>query len=294
MSLDIIPRSFAAHDGAFHADEVTACALLLLYNLIDKDKIIRTRDKNIFQQCEYVCDVGGIYDSSIKRFDHHQAEYKGTLSSAGMVLKYLYEESFIDQKIYEYLNRALIIGIDAIDNGLMTQKLGHCSFSSVITNFVPPEYAVDDENLTNAFFEAVNFCYAHLKRLIDRYIYIKSCKEEVKQSMQKGLECLMFDKALPWMESFFELEGDKHPALFIIMPAGDYWKLRGIPPTYDQKMKVRKPLPKEWAGLLDDQLVQKTNISGAVFCHKGRFISIWKTKQDALKALEKVLNRKKK
>ncbi|MDF2550599.1 MAG: hypothetical protein K0S07_1666, partial [Chlamydiales bacterium] len=29
------PRSFGTHDGSFHADEVTACALLLLVDLID-------------------------------------------------------------------------------------------------------------------------------------------------------------------------------------------------------------------------------------------------------------------
>ena len=32
----IRPRSFGTHDGSFHADEVTACALLLLFDLIDR------------------------------------------------------------------------------------------------------------------------------------------------------------------------------------------------------------------------------------------------------------------
>ena len=38
-----IPRSVGTHDGTFHADEVTACALLLLFDLVDGNKIIRTR-----------------------------------------------------------------------------------------------------------------------------------------------------------------------------------------------------------------------------------------------------------
>ncbi len=292
MDSNIVPRSFGTHDGAFHADEVTACALLLLFNLIDRDKIYRTRDKAILAKCEYVCDVGGIYNSSKKRFDHHQQHYKGVLSSAGMILKFLQDQKLVEKKLYDYINRALIIGIDAVDNGLITQKLGHCSFSSVITNYVPCEYGTGDDNLNKVFFEAMDFSYGHVKRLIDRFVYIHSFKEEVKESMQKGQECLMFEKALPWMENFFELEGENHPALFVVMPAGDHWKLRGIPPSYDQKMKVRKPLPKEWAGLLDDQLAKQTDIPGAIFCHKGRFISIWKTKEDALKALNLVLNRK--
>ena len=70
-------RSFGTHDGSFHADEVSACALLLLFKRIDRDKIVRSRDPLLLAQCEYVCDVGGVYDPHIKRFDHHQLAYEG-------------------------------------------------------------------------------------------------------------------------------------------------------------------------------------------------------------------------
>ncbi len=107
---------------------------------------------------------------------------------------------------------------------------------------------------------------------------------------------LIFEKAIPWMDTFFELEGERHPAHFVIMPSGKYWKLRGIPPNAEDKMKVRHPLPEEWAGLLEDELRRVSGIEGALFCHKGRFISVWQTKQDAIRALEKIQeihNRKK-
>ena len=61
----MIKRSVGTHDGSFHADEVTACALLLTFGLIDRDKIVRSRDPKILDECEYVCDVGGIYDPSM-------------------------------------------------------------------------------------------------------------------------------------------------------------------------------------------------------------------------------------
>jgi uncharacterized UPF0160 family protein len=91
------------------------------------------------------------------------------------------------------------------------------------------------------------------------------------------------------MENFFELGGVEHPAKFIIMPSGNHWKLRGIPPTLKRNMEVRVPLPLEWAGLLDAELKEVTQIPGAIFCHKGRFISVWETQEDACKALESVL-----
>src|SRR5258708_5398967 len=104
----MIPRSFGTHDGTFHADELTACALLLYLDLIDKDKIVRTRENEKLAQCEYVCDVGGEYNYEKKRFDHHQVSYKGELSSAGMVWLYLKETKLLTEEMYHFLNYALI------------------------------------------------------------------------------------------------------------------------------------------------------------------------------------------
>ena len=126
-------RSFGTHDGTFHADEVTAGALLLVFNLIDNDKIYRTRCYEELSRCEFVCDVGGAYDSSLKLFDHHQAEYSGFLSSAGMILKYLRDESYIELAEYNHLNHFLVIGVDAHDNGKDLIPKGHCSFSHIIS-----------------------------------------------------------------------------------------------------------------------------------------------------------------
>ncbi len=280
------PRTFGTHDGSFHADEVTACALLLLFDKIDRDKVIRTRDGKELAECEYVCDVGGIYDSSIKRFDHHQSDYNGSFSSAGMILKYLKDEGTLDEKLYNYINRSLVMGVDAIDNGKGTPMVGHCSFSSVIANFVPARHDAERSTFTQAFSQALDFTFGHLSRLLDRYNYIQGCRGKIKVEMDKKEKVMVFEESMPWIESFFDLGGDKHPAQFIIMPAGDQWKLRGIPPSYDKRMQVRIPMPKEWAGLIDEELKEKSGIAGAVFCHKGRFISIWETKEDAFKALE--------
>lgn len=289
----IRPRSFGTHDGSFHADEVTACALLLLFDLIDMEEIVRSRDWKELETCEFVCDVGGFYDPKEKRFDHHQSDYKGSLSSAGMILKYLKEEKVIDDKLYHYFNRSLVMGVDAIDNGKAAPMVGHCSFSSLIANFVPVRHDSSAKVFNAAFFEALSFCLGHLKRLLEKYHYIHECRDKIQEVMKKKEKVMVFDESMPWLESFFELGGEKHPAEFIIMPTGQQWKLRGIPPSYDKRMQVRVPMPKEWAGLIDNELQEKTGIPGAVFCHKGRFISVWKTKEDAFKALELIRKRKK-
>lgn len=294
MDTKKIPRSLGTHDGTFHADEVTACALLMLFDLVDEDKIIRTRDLQQLSRCEYVCDVGGLYDPSRKLFDHHQIDYQGPLSSAGMVLKYLESIGIINHNEYEFFNNTMIMGIDAHDNGRDPLIPGYCTFSHIISNFTPIDHECSIEEQNQAFHLALKFAYENLHRLWERFKYTQSCKEIVAESMAGNKECLFFDRCLPWLEIFFELNGASHPALFVIMPSGPHWKLRGIPPTYEDRMKVRIQQPKEWAGLLENDLKKASGIPGAIFCHKGRFISVWETKEDALKALEYTLKQAKK
>lgn len=283
------PRSIGTHDGTFHADEVTACALLILFGLADEDKIVRTRDLHLLAMCEYVCDVGGIYDPARKLFDHHQVDYQGPLSSAGMILQYLYTTGILKSNEYEFFNNSLVMGVDAHDNGRDPLVPGYCTFSHVISNFTPVHYDCTPQEQNEAFHQALKFTLEHLQRGLERFKYNQSCREIVAESMAKNQTCLMFDRNIPWLDIFFELNGDEHPALFVIMPSGGHWKLRGIPPSYQDRMKVRVPLPKEWAGLLEEDLKRVSGIPGAIFCHKGRFISVWETREDALKALDYTL-----
>lgn len=282
----IAPRSFGTHDGSFHADEVTACALLLFFDLIDRAKVFRSRDPEVLARCEFVCDVGGLYDRSTKRFDHHQAEYKGHLSSAGMVLLYLREEKILSPDFYDFFQKSLFAGIDAHDNGMARLEPGVTTFSQVVSNFLPIEYEVSNAEMERAFFEAVSFVKGHLERMAKRHTYTLQCKEAVHKAMEKKGGALFFDASLPWLENFFELGGERHPAQFVLMPSSGGWKLRGIPPTLQERMKVRLPFPDAWAGLQNSELEKVTGIPGAIFCHKGRFISIWKTKEGALQALD--------
>lgn len=282
--MSIIPRSFGTHDGSFHADEVTACSLLLLLDCIDRDKIVRTREPEVLERCDYVCDVGGIYNPERRRFDHHQIDYTGFMSSAGMVLLYLKEKSFIDFHLYDHLYKGLVLGVDQHDNGLAKLEMGTTSFSHVVSNFLPITYDVSSEEMNEAFFQAVDFVVGHLDRMRKRLKYTLACKSLVQEAMQQADLVMVFEESIPWIDNFFELGGEVHPAQFVIMPAGKHWKLRGVPPTNHERLQVRKPLPKSWAGLREEDLKALSKIPGAIFCHKGRFISIWETKEDAIHA----------
>lgn len=288
----MVEKSFGTHDGSFHADEVTACALLQLFGCVEATKIVRSRDEKELARCEYVCDVGGVYDPAQKRFDHHQITYQGLLSSAGMVLLHLKEEGVIDPSEYQFLNQTLILGVDAQDNGREASPLGVLSFSALVAHLNPVRYNASSQEMDRAFDKAVAFVLGYLQQLRERFMYAQSCKETVRHAMESACDCcLLFSESLPWQELFFELGGAHHPALFVIMPSGSHWKLRCIPPSLSEKMRVRHPLPIEWAGLSGEQLHRVSGIKGAIFCHKGRFISVWETLQDALLALLWILKK---
>lgn len=278
------------HSGTFHADEVTATALLLHFGLVSE--VVRTRDKEILDGCDYVCDVGGVYDPEKRKFDHHQAEYKGSWSSAGMIWNYLKEQNIVDEETYHFVNESLILGVDAHDNGIFNARLGECTFSILIANFNPSKEDPTEQESLARFLEAVEFTRGHLSRLFERRNYIKSAKEKVRKAMETKESWLIFSETIPWMDSFFELGGEKHPAQFILMKDKEHWKVRGIPPSLKERMQVRCYPPKEWLGLENEALKKASSIDGAIFCHKGGFISVWENFESALLACKKMKEKK--
>lgn len=293
---EVQKRWFGTHSGTFHADEVTACALLSYVDLIDLDKVLRTRDPQQLARCEYVCDVGGTLDPLQGRFDHHQADYQGNKSSAGLVLVYLQERALLDPGFASFLEREWICGVDAHDNGEELSERGVLTFSHIIAQSVPlrtSEGSPAPELLDRAFMEAVQFTLQLLERMARIYAQHVASRAQVEEVMHTALEkdplLLVFSRPIHWMESFFELGGEAHPALFVLMPADDQWKLRAIPPKMSERMSLRARLPLAWAGLHDEELERVCGIPGAVFCHKGGFISVWKSKEAALEAYRYVI-----
>jgi uncharacterized UPF0160 family protein len=233
----------------------------------------------------YVIDVGGVYDEQNHLFDHHQSSYKGHFSSAGMVAAFLHKKGYYDDELYTFLRKELLDHIDAFDNGRVSREvLNTPTFSHVVENFVPVALDASKEQMNSAFFEALEFALGHFQRTVERFKYRVSCKKIVQQVMLQSKEILVFDSQIPWLENFFDLGGEQHPALFIVMPVPNGWKLRVVPKTYEERMGARKDLPKVWGGLSDQEFEKVSKIKGAKFCHKGLFISIFDSKEAALQA----------
>lgn len=122
--------------GHFHADEALAVHLLRTLPEYSSSSLIRTRDPALLDTCHTVVDVGGVYDASKNRYDHHQRDFETTfpahstkLSSAGLVYLHfgraiiahstgLSVESEELELLYQKLYDDFIEAFDGNDNGI--------------------------------------------------------------------------------------------------------------------------------------------------------------------------------
>ncbi len=79
--------------------------------------------------------------------------------------------------------------------------------------------------------------------------------------------------------------------LFVIYPreSDNTWGAKAVrenPKTF----KNRKNFPSSWGGLRDEELVNITGVSDAIFCHRGLFLAVAKSKEGAIKLAELALN----
>ena len=139
VAVEFVPyakSSFGTHDGSFHSDEVTACAILLLVGLIDRGKSSHpaaesARGVRVCLRCRRHL------RSKDQTVDHHQADYQGEMSSAGMIWLYLKDQKIIDEPTYHFFNDSLAssASMRTIMDGWSTDR--HCSFSQIVSDFVP-------------------------------------------------------------------------------------------------------------------------------------------------------------
>ena len=131
------------HNGTFHADEVTAVALLHVFKP-DNYEIKRVQHQTTeFPDAAYVIDTGRQYDNTT-RFDHHQ--WEGGLSSAGLMWKHL------GLKGYTQIDE-LILAVDANDVG--TKPATQFEYSRIVSLYNHTSIHGDDQDFQ--FYKAVKF-----------------------------------------------------------------------------------------------------------------------------------------
>lgn len=311
MAGRITKKRLITHNGTFHADDLFACAtLILLMNKHGYDyEIVRTRDTEVVNTGDYIFDVGGIYDPKQNRFDHHQKGRAGvrdngiSYASFGLVWKeYGLELCGGDRDAWEIVENKIACPIDAIDNGedLVIPKYKNIYPYNGENVFLinAPTWKEEQSLVDEVFKEEVEKVVPLLKREIkvakDNAEGARNIKEAYRKSSDKRI--VEIGEAYPRYLYQTVLSSFPEPIYAVYKSAhGNTWKVEAISKG-SGTLESRKPFPKAWCGFINnDKRAEKViGMSGVIFTHDGGFLANLDTKDNAYLFAKKALEVKQK
>ncbi|KAI0681814.1 GAMM1 protein [Cytidiella melzeri] len=315
-------KFIGTHNGTFHCDEALAVYLLRLTEAYADADLKRSRDPAVLDTCTIVVDVGGVYDESKQRFDHHQRGFTEVfghgfdtkLSSAGLVYKHFGREiiarslktTLDDQRVdvlWLKLYKEFIEAIDGIDNGIsqypsdIKPRYRLRTDVSARVGFLNPAWnqSFDPQIVDAQFLKASKLVGDEFMERLEYYAnawlpardLVAAALKNRTQAEPDG-KIILFESYAPWKEHLFELEGELHIAtpeqpIYVIYPDETAGQWRvQAVPVSPESFESRKALPEAWRGLRDEELSKVAGVDGCVFIHASGFIGGNKTRDGAL------------
>lgn len=250
------------HAGKFHADDVFCVAMAQILNpKIKVERVFKT--EGLEDSKAIICDIGG------GRYDHHQenAELREDghkFAACGLFFRDFGELLFPREESRKAFHDTYILPIEDCDNGYAPNPL-----SSTISAF-NGSWETTPEEREEGFSRAVSFA----RGVLEREISIMKAKQKAEDLVDEALAksdngLVVLSQYLP--TDMFVGTGAK----LVISPS-----LRGGYQLLTIKKSVGSfedvlPLPESW---LEDKP------TGCTFVHQARFIAIFDTKYDAIKA----------
>lgn len=310
------------HSGKFHCDEALAVGLLRLLPAYSSSTLIRTRDPAVIATGDVVVDVGGVYDPSAHRYDHHQRgfdttlseEHSTKLSSAGLVYKHFGKDVIATlaadlgpedtELVYDKIYTSFVEAIDAIDNGIPRFSRdavpayadNKTDLGSRISHLNPRwNQDVDDQGVAQRFEAAVALAteafVGKVESLVHSWIpardLVAGALEKAGEIDPSG-EIFFLETMCPWKghlkdyEAAHGIDGKLKYALFA--DSGGMWRIMAVPVQPDS-FESRLKLPEAWRGVRDADLDAVTGEGvpqGAKFVHASGFIGGHETYEGVL------------
>ncbi|WCJ32446.1 Metal-dependent protein hydrolase [Euphorbia peplus] len=306
-----LTKRVGTHDGSFHCDEALACFIIRLTHFFSNAQIIRTRDPLVLDKLDAVLDVGGVYNPTQCRFDHHQSGFHQVfghgfttkLSTAGLVYKHYGPEIIAKQlqlnqdhpdvhRLFLAVYQNFVEAVDAIDNGtsqyetdqpprfLNNTTLSHRVHRLNLDWFVSDRSSEREneafrramELAGNEFLESVIF---HAKSWLPARAIVRECLASRKSVDDSGEIVKLSMSSAVWKLHIFELEEEMKidPSIKYVIYQDDRSQNWRVQAVAVSPVNFesRKPLPVAWRGLVDKELSDMTGIPGCVFVHMSGF-----------------------
>ncbi|MNR71816.1 hypothetical protein D3C71_24940 [compost metagenome] len=307
-----IPTIIATHSGSHHADDCFGVAVLRM--LHPDARIVRTREPQLIAAADYAVDVGGEWDPSRGRFDHHQKGFVGKRANSGVVyasaglvweaqgrqLIAMLNPDLSEQDvqvIHWNIDDELVQHLDMADTGAAQGAPGLFGLSALLAQFnrtrveneglaafAGPDraYELTERARFDAFMGAVAVTQQLLQRVIAQAYDERLGNKLVREGERLfgGAVLVLPVASLSWAKVVCE---EMPEVLFVVYPDSSdrQYQVRTVP-VEPESFKARRDLPAAWAGLRDQALADLTGVPDAVFCHNGRFIGGAVSKEGAI------------
>lgn len=296
----MIPDFLVTHSGGFHADELLSSVILT--RLFPQARIVRSRAPEWITPGadRIIYDVGGTYDAEAGIFDHHQRgaplrEDGQPYSSFGLIWKHygrdylaaagLPEEHI--EAVHASFDRSFVLPIDLTDNGALSPSgpLGALTLPALLETLKPVFDDRDPEADDRAFHAAL----AVARSFVEAKIAQSAAKLRAEALVHRAIldtgegRVLELPMGMPFRPAIVKAGADH--LLFVVHPREKDWCVTGIR-RGDEGFELRADLPVAWAGLTNGELEAACGVSGASFCHNGRFIAAARTREAALAMAE--------
>lgn len=286
-------KILVTHDSTFHADDIFATAVFLIA-FHGNVKVIRTRDESIINSADFVYDVGGVYDPSKGRFDHHQTSGAGErdngvpYASFGLVWKTYGEDVCGSKEVADRIERRLVEPVDANDNGVNIFENKYDTAPYTIQDFFyayRPSFT-EEQDFDFIFMKMVYLAKDLLNREIIRTRDALEAESLIDKAYNEATDkrIIYLDGNYPWSEAILKYS----EPLYVIYLKSDRWRVEAVRKD-SHAFDTRKPFPSSWAGLRDLDLAKVTGVDDALFCHRGLFLAVAKSKEGAIILAQKAL-----
>lgn len=291
-------KYLVTHSGGFHADELLSSVILT--RLFPQASLVRSREHSWITAADdrIIYDVGGHYDHQARIYDHHQrgAPRRDTdqaFSSFGLIWRhygrdYLKASGIPHQDIasvHADFDESFVLPVDLVDNGELSPATAGALSALTLPTLLETLKPVFDDSDADAENRAFQHTLSIARSFVEAKIAGLAAKLRAEALVAEAIikagadRILELPMGMPFRSAIVKA-GAQH-LLFVVHPRGSDWVITGIRRS-DDGFDLRADLPAGWAGLSNGELEAVCGVTGASFCHKGRFIAAAQSREAAL------------
>jgi uncharacterized UPF0160 family protein len=257
------------------------------------------------------------FDHHQKGFSETFNDFKTKLSSAGLVYKHFGKEIVskkieksvedpVTNQLYLKMYKSFIEAVDGVDNGVSQYDIlegaepnyeNNTNLSSRVGKLNPNwNEPFTAERQMEQFLKAVALAGKEFDEELNYLANVwlpgrKPVEEAIakREEVDTSGKIIKLEQYCPWKDHLYEVEkesgldSEEKRVEFVLFEdeSAKKWRVSTVPIAAGSFDK-RKGLKKEWAGLRDQDLSEKSGIPGCVFVHNGLFIGGNDTYEGAL------------